>query len=88
MLKKATSLRQGSYEKASQGTGVTGTNFLLFMWRHALIRTLDGSAFDPVHARVRRGVLQSTERTVCVELSGTPVQALARSHPDGTSKNN
>jgi len=40
---------------------VTDTAFLLSV-RFALIRTLDGSAFDPVHVRFRRGMLLSTAR--------------------------
>ncbi len=43
---------------------VTDTAFL-FPVRSALIRTRNGSAFDPVHVRIRRGVLLSRERTFC-----------------------
>ena len=63
-----------------------GHRFSVFLMRHALIRTLLRVRFDPVHVRIRRGVLLSMPRTL-KRLSVNPVQALARSHPDGTLKN-
>ncbi len=64
---------------------VTDTAFLFFV-RYALIRTLDGSAFDPVHCRIRRGRCYLLVE-LFMELSVAPVQASVRSRPDGTSKN-
>ena len=56
--------RLSSYEKASQQVRCDGLRFSMFLVRPALIRTLNGSAFDPVHVRVRRGVLLSMDRTL------------------------
>ena len=68
------------------GTDVTGRNFFLFFVRHALIRTLHGSAFDPVHARVRRGCCY-LRRELLVGAKRSSGSSLGSQSPDGTSKN-
>ena len=66
---------------------VADTNFFCSLLRRALIRTLNGSALDPVHARVRRrGAAISLERTHNGAKRVLQVHETDRSHPDGTSK--
>jgi len=53
-------------------------------FRHALIRTLCGSAFDPVHSSIRHGALLSTGRALDEPKHSALAQDCNRSHPDGT----
>ena len=62
LWKEASSFAKALMRRLVNRSVVTDTAFL-FSVRIALIRTLDGSAFDPVHVRFRRGMLLSSART-------------------------